>query len=532
MTGLATLMLVSMAGCLELEVQNPNAPDASRALATPGDVEALIAGAFNRWLNFQGYSGATMALSNVAAEHVAPWGNAGMESWARIPRVPTDNIAGGQDVGNLTYGWTQAYRAIAALRDGLKQIQDDVVDLDKVVGSSNLRAQAYGKFIQGVAHGSIALLYDSGFVYDETIDPTTVVLQDYNAVMTAALGYLQDAADLAGTGSFTIPDTWLSNAVTQSELAKMAYSLKAMFRAGVARTPTERADVDWAAVKSDANKGVTTDWTIHSTWTGATDFYDEGVDYRNYPGWNMTNNWVLGMADQSGAYQTWINTATPDKQPFVIVTPDTRFPQGADEAEQLAMQELRADGFSWNAAGYYSVSTGADGSRIWFRPDRGTWRWSYYYNTREPFMTHSNDGDAQLPWIKVQYLQALIAEANFRGEGTMTDVANFVNATRTANGLAATDANGANADCVPKLPNGSCGNLWEMLKWESRMESMFQGTLRIHFWIDGRGWGDLMEGSRLQLPVPYTEMQLLGQKPYNFGGVGGVSAAPVGTYGY
>jgi hypothetical protein len=132
----------------------------------------------------------------------------------------------------------------------------------------------------------------------------------------------------------------------------------------------------------------------------------------------------------------------------------------------------------------------------------------------------------------VQYLQALIAEANFRGEGTMTDVANFVNATRTANGLAATDANGANADCVPKLPNGSCGNLWEMLKWESRMESMFQGTLRIHFWIDGRGWGDLMEGSRLQLPVPYTEMQLLGQKPYNFGGVGGVSAAPVGTYGY
>ncbi len=41
-----------------------------------------------------------------------------------------------------------------------------------------------------------------------------------------------------------------------------------------------------------------------------------------------------------------------------------------------------------------------------------------------------------------------------------------------------------------------------------------------------------MEGTILQFPVPYWEMELLQQLPYNYGGVGGEWGAPVGTYGY
>jgi hypothetical protein len=171
-------------------------------------------------------------------------------------------------------------------------------------------------------------------------------------------------------------------------------------------------------------------------------------------------------------------------------------------------------------------------TRIWSRPDRGTWRWSYYGQIRQPFfdVAHaSNNG--LLPMVSVKEMDALVAEAAYR-DGVMSTVVEFVNSTRTLHGLEGTDAAGTNTDCVPKLPNGSCGDLWEMFKWEKRIETQFQGPTRVGWWYDGRGWGDLMEGTIMQLPVPYREMQLLQAQPYDYGGVGGNFGAPVGTYGY
>ena len=141
------------------------------------------------------------------------------------------------------------------------------------------------------------------------------------------------------------------------------------------------------------------------------------------------------------------------------------------------------------------------------------------------------DWEGDFPLWTARELDALVAEAAYY-DGDMAAVADYVNASRTLHGLAATDAGGTNADCVPKLPNGSCGNLLEMFKWEKRLETHFLGPLRIGWYFDGRGWGDLMEGTVLQFPTPYGEIQLLEGQPYNFGGAGGNSSAPVGTYGY
>ncbi|HSJ24139.1 MAG TPA: hypothetical protein VK929_05670, partial [Longimicrobiales bacterium] len=86
--------------------------------------------------------------------------------------------------------------------------------------------------------------------------------------------------------------------------------------------------------------------------------------------------------------------------------------------------------------------------------------------------------------------------------------------------------------CVPKLPNGSCGDLFEMLKWEIRMETAYQGYFSSPWYFHGRGWGDLAQGTPLQLPVPGREAELLMIPTYTFGGIGGESAAPSGTYGH
>jgi hypothetical protein len=64
----------------------------------------------------------------------------------------------------------------------------------------------------------------------------------------------------------------------------------------------------------------------------------------------------------------------------------------------------------------------------------------------------------------------LKAEAQYRLNNHAAAAA-LVNVTRTAAGLNATDANGTNSSCVPRLPDGSCGGLLEMIKWERRMTS-------------------------------------------------------------
>jgi hypothetical protein len=525
-SALAALLLMGMAGCVDLDVVNQNDPDAGRTLRTPRDIEALIAGAYSRWVHVLWYDGPSMMMSNASGEHVAPWGNAGMEMYARIPRIPTNNAAGAPNVTNLTYAWFESYGAIAAIHDGLRALADSA-ELRAALGRDTLRARAYGKYMQGLAHATVAVVYDSGFVYDETVvipsgvDPLTIVhLKGHQEVMDSALSYFAQAISLAASDTFTIPESWMSQDVSSATLIRLAHSEAARFRAALARTPAERAAVDWNAVRADATAGITADWNNVSDCNLGT-FCDDGLLYRLSPGWQMQNNWVVGMADTSGAYQTWIGTTLLSKQPFLIFTPDTRWPQGANEAGQVA-----------NPGAYYTVNQGDDGTRIWNRPDRGTWRWSYYYITKEPFFTtHGILGEGATPLVTVREMKALIAEADYRASN-LGAVATFVNETRTLHGLNATDAGGTNTSCVPKLPNGTCGDLWEMFKWEKRLETQFAGPLRSGWWLDGRAWGDLMQGTLVQFPVPYREMQLLQQPAYNFGGVGGQYGAPIGTYGY
>ncbi len=519
-SGLAALLLIGMAGCAELDVTNPNAPDAARALASSDDVEALIAGAYSNWIRTMHYSGFAAFASVMAFEHSAPWANFGMEYFGRIPRMPTANVAGGQSVGNLSYSWVRAYRAISAVRSGLAALEEGTVDL----GDDNnrtLRAKAYGKLMQGITHGTLALVYDSAFIYDETMDAVLeeLELKGYGEVMTAALGYLAEAATLAASGSFTVPDAWMSMDTDSDRIVEIAHSVAASYRANVARTPAERAAVDWNAVVADVNAGLTTDWENDADCSPSV-FCMNGLRYRNRDGWSNLNQWYLGMADQSGGYQEWLATPTLNKLAFIIQTPDLRWPQGANEVEQLANPGVR-----------YTMNTGS--SRLWSRPDRGTWRWSYYYHTGPPYILDMvDDREAVIPLITVREMQLLRAEKAYR-DGDMPTVATIVNETRVAvGGLNATDAAGLNTSCVPKLPNGDCGDLWEMFKWEKRLETRNVGPLQVGWWLDGRGWGDLMEGTMLHLPVPYREMQLLLESAYNLGGIGGTSSAPMGTYGY
>ncbi len=385
--------------------------------------------------------------------------------------------------------------------------------------------QAFARFVLGLSHASLAAFYDQGFKVDETTDmarPQEPL--DYRALMEEAFGYLDEAITIAGSADFTLPFEWMQAEVTSQDLVRIARSYKARFRAQVARTPTERAEVNWNAVIADAEAGIQSDFNIFMDWNAG--WYNGFLDYATDTGWNSLSYFMYGMADQSGNIQEWLDMYHwekshhfPDGRPVLIITPDTRFPQGTTVEEQRA------------ASGrYFRIMNAEEEGNTWKRPDRGPWRWSWYKAGPRGQDYYVEKVFSQ-PEITLAEIRLLKAEGLYRN-GDLAGAAAIINETRTAAGLAPTDGSGTNPDCVPKLPDGSCGDLWEMLKWEKRMEVVWTGLAGANWWFDGRGWGDLWKDSPLQYPIPCQEMHAL-QLPCNtYGGPGGKMGSAGSTYRY
>jgi starch-binding outer membrane protein, SusD/RagB family len=506
----AGLLFLGVAGCVDLDVVNNNSPDRARALADVGDIEQLIAGAFNSWWVSQSHPGIHSALSVLAFQHSQWAGNFSVGTFNRIPREEVLNSTAGAGYTDFSRSWVQNYRALSAVRLGIQ-----AVDEGANLGANEARARAFVKFIQGLGHGSLALLYDQAFILDETVvDLGALELKPYNEVMTAALKYLDDAIAIAQQNTFTVPAVWMSRQTTSNELVGIAHAYKARFRTQVARNPDERRAADWPQVVADLDKAITGNFIM--IIGGA--FDHTGLYNGTRCRWSQQFNFLRGMADQSGAYQSWIATPAAGRTPFVWVTPDQRFPQGTTLDEQRA------------SPGKYVIVPGTRGLACGLgdhfnSPAAGTWRWSNYRDDRnDAWIAAGNVGPAIE--ISQRELRLLRAEALYRA-GDLPGAAAIIDETRIASGGLGTSL--LNEDCVPRLPDGACGGLLETLKWEQRLETYHQGYGKAFF--ESRGWGDLHEGTFLHLPVPAGELALIGKPVYTFGG-GGTGSAPKGTYGF
>lgn len=515
-TALSAALLLGAAGCADLDVANPNQPDTEQALADAGDVQSLIVGSFSSWWRAQQHQdGFGLNLSTVSFQHSAYPANFGMVEFSKVPREPINNDPAFSFYSQFQTTWTDNYRAISAARNGLVALDGDVS-----LGADEPRARAFAHFVQGLAHGSLALLFDEAYIYDETMVPEDLDAPvGYQQVMEAALGYLDQAIAIAQANTFQLPASWMSRGVSNTEMVRLARSFQARYRALVARTPAEREAVNWQRVISDAEAGITQDFMMEHD--GFSNLWPHHIRvYGNFPGWSQVPNFYLGMADQSGRYQDWLATPVDNREPFLYDTPDQRFPQGATVDAQRA-----------NPGMYITVPGGAGLSASlgdqWSRADRGTWRWSYYRDYRYDSWLAAPAYVGPATELSVTQLRLLTAEGLYR-TGQTGAAAAIVDETRMSNGGLGTAS--ANADCVPRLPSGQCGDLLETIKWEHRLETYHQG-FGVSFY-NARGWGDLMEGTFLHLPIPSRELQLQNLPVYTTGGVGGNDAAPVGTYGF
>lgn len=533
-----------MACSTDLGIANKNAPNLNNALASPSDVENFIAGSYR--IAHQGTVGGqnddlATQMYVMGLENVSGLANFAMGPRGAIPRNPIDNQRGSQgNIGN-DFDFTVEHRAARVAMLGLERMQ--TLSLGSL--ARNARATAFARFAQGVALGNLALAYDSAMIVTENNNHTPIIpFSGYLAVDSAALRYLDSAIAIASAPApagptsdwFPLPNTWLNGvAVSSAQFIQLCRSYKARIRAGVARTPTERAtQVDWASVIADANAGITADFNITmSPSTGWDVQWPVQAYATGSANWHQMSQFILGMADSSGQYDAWLATPRNNRVAFTVYTADKRFPSGNTRALQQA--DTNVKGLFTGGTYLRNRPSGEDQPGDPF----GISQYDFYRS--RAFYLANRIGN--YPIMAKAEMDLLAAEGYLR-QGDVASAVTKINSSRTGKGKlpslsAITDTLTAvpgGAACVPRVPDpattftsAKCGNVWDALRWEYWMETAYIGYGQ--WYIANRGWGALPEGTAIQWPVPYNEMDVRGEAFYSMGGVGAPGGAAAGIYG-
>lgn len=534
-----------LTACVEnpLDVKNVNNPDVEKVYKSPANVETTVSQLFKNMYNGQYNSSDdiwTQSLSMSFESH-SQLGNFGMGTRAAIPRNPIDNSIGNnvstgnfRDFDFLSRGARTATNAIAAL--------NGFAAANVTLGSAarDAKAKSFAYFSLGYGLGQLSLLYDSAVIVSATQDPTVVPeFSDYKAVNVAALAALDSALAIAnsaaattGSGGWPIATDWMSTTATVDlpTWIKMLRSYKAKFRAGVALTPADRAAVSWSAVIADATAGITADFVVNANTT--TGWGSSVVQQlRVSSGWSQMTPFILGMADSTGAYDAWLATPLTSRSAFLLRTADKRFPAGDSRATQQLVTGTSKSGPAATSILYFRNRPSGDDTPAepW-----GTW----YYDNWRFWAIGAGGGNGPFVVMSVTENDMLAAEGYLRTSNVAAAAA-LIDKSRTRAGLPALagvvttlaqQVPGGNS-CVPRVPQApsytttACGTIFEAMKWEKRLETSFTGYAQ--WFIDSRGWGDLVQGTALHWPVPYQELYARLLPSYTTKEV-----AVKGTYGY
>ena len=544
------LFLMGILACGDaLVVEDFNDPDRNRALGRPADVEAFISNTYAQIQN------ATLGGSNddlqtqlqvMGMENTSALANFAMGPRGAIPRTPIENTRNSTgDVGNN--------RDFVVLHRAARMATIGISAMNKLgtLGSAaqDARARSFARFVEGVAYGNLALAYDSASILSETDDPQAIIpLSYYTDVIAAAYTMLDSAITIAraNPGSFPIPSTWMNGQATGVSLDTTAYfrlihSYKARFRASVARTPAERAAADWAAIIADANAGITADFNIAMNPTAGWDVIWPVQAYATGPAnWHQMSQFWLGMADSSGGYDAWLNTAASLRTPFIVVSADRRFPRGTScfAPCPLAIRTSQIPDSNRSFTGVPYVRNRQPGED---QPGNPLQISMYDFYRSRNFTAASRTGPYPVMTraeIRLYAAEGYIRTGNFaaataRIDSSRVTIGLLPSVAALADTLAAIPGGVA---CVPRIPDAAaafkaskCGTLWDAMKWEYRMETAYTGYGMWYF--AARGWGDLPEGTSLYWPVPYQEMDTRRQAFYSAGGPNLPGGAPRGNYG-
>lgn len=529
----AALVVVVVVGACDLNVGNPNAPDAPRAFSDPAGLEQLMAGAIRTWVETrENYY--IMPLNAQADNYTASWNNAALRfyssvgsdcvsrcGWTNSSTAP--EAAGGPTVAAAWYGY---HTVLSSSNDVLGAVGRGVCfDDDCSVDSTKTkRAIALGKMLQGMALAGIAMLYDQGFMVDENTDltnPLAIPFSTRAEVRDFALTKLNEAYAAAGSAVWDSENDWFGlggSTYSNVQMQQLIRTAQAELVALWPRNPVENAAADWASVVTYASQGVSSgtpfDWSyyvdINSSECGNFCIKTWG----NSIGTMRVDTRVASML-ASNHVDPWPN---PGGNPCPTISADRRVGDGTWGP---------TDDFNGYATTAATANAGTDfacsGAAI-FPAARGQYHQSNLAHVRYNYLAYTGerlpqfDGSGDDPLYTTQMNDLLWAEGLIRSGGNKVTAATLINNSRIGRGSAGcatpgvggcgfTPLTGAEADTV----------LLDALHYEQEIEFMGQGTDPF---FNRRRIGNFILGTPRQMPVPAKELDVLLREVYTFGGPG------------
>ncbi len=528
-----------VAGGCDMNVPNPNAPDAQRAFKDPAGLAQLLGGAFRTWLGTrENYM--IMSLPVMADNYTASWNNAAIRLYssygADCPQrcawtnsAAATETAGGPEVESSWYGY---YTVLSAANDVLKAISLGTC-FDPNCSSDNTlttRNGAIAKMLQGMAFGGIALLYDQGFALDENFDlsKTPIATVSFNTrqeMRDSALSKFEQAYAAAGTKSWNTEAGWMgvgsgksySNAQIQQVIRTMEAELIAMFP----RNGAENGSADWAKVAQYASQGVSSGAPF--TWEFFIDnsARDDGIDYIKQWGNDITTERVhtrvahLLSTDQVDPWPSPAGNPCPWSGIGIWGVMDKRAGDGTWGPGGLGYGETAATA---KAGTDFACSKNAI-----FPAARGSYHQSNAAHIRYSYLSYydglpGEDGTGQDPIYTTQMNDLLWAEGLIRSGGDLAQAATLINNSRVGRG-----------GLPPVTAADGVAGLLAALNYEQEIEFMGQGV--DPFFIKRRTGTPAMAyctqqadglcaGTPRHMPVPAKELLILVKEIYSFGGSG------------
>lgn len=498
-----------LAACSDLDVTDPNNLGIETVFNNAANTEAALIGSWKAYTQVNRSTCPTLVYSLWG--HDITTTSSTYLDFATEPRLPINNRDNVNCATRVSY-WTP-YEASAGAREAFigittNNLKFGTVNAATPNGADTPNRKLFAKFIIAISQLKLSLTTDQAYITD-TITPgfnkTDVTLVPWQDVLANAKAQLNVAiAEAKATPNFTWPALFINGRpITRDELIRVMYSF--LVRADVysPRTPAQRAAVNWAAVLARLDSGITRDFGFQAdpAVAGTASTYINNSFAQNTV---RIHNRLLGPADTSGRYQAWVAANLANRTAFTITTPDRRI-----------------HGVTNNLPGTrFTRVTSTMGSAA-----NGAYLTSSYRSTRYLNTAADSGNRAFIQVISMDEMKFIRAEALWR-LGRNAEAAALINPTRVAAGLKPVDANGppAGRDCVPRKDSGACGDLFDAIQYEKRIELYpTEGDIP---WFDARGWGKLVPGTPVHNPVSGRELISLGLPYYTFGGIGSPGTAP------
>ena len=391
------------------------------------------------------------------------------EKFGGEPRQAFDNYYKAPDTYFIDRFWIGSYEVL----NGINQVLTALDSGEQIEGFSESDVpmiRAWCRFIQGMVHGYLGLVFDKAAIQDEHSDPYHPVLSDWSEVTSRAVLFLDEAVKHTRESTFVIPNTWYSGTtISSDDLGRMASTFSAMILTYRSRNAAQNDTTAWNRVRSYAQSGITVDVNIETDnqlWVNSM------LEKAAGPGYGRVDMRILHALDS--AYPARYPTDGSQPDPITATSPDAR---------------LDTD--------FEFLPT------VNFAPSSGLYLFSHYRLSK--FDTWMETHSGLLPFVPVEENELILAEALVR-TGNPSGAIDILNAgARTKRGM------------LPMLDPGATGQeILDAIFYEREIELIGTGMGTAFF--DMRRRDLLQKGTLLHFPVPAEELEIMDLPIYSYGG--------------